>query len=91
MEEKRTSGVWIGIALLLVAALYVGTYYLTVEAVGLVDEASHGFGFVVRFEPDYAYGGAVSKTVFCPMNYCDRLLRPTLWDPSRNPETKWYY
>jgi hypothetical protein len=67
-----------------IEALYLGSYLLLmnhrVVSVGYFD----GAGALVsqRFrDPEYRYGGEWAETIFWPLEWFDRYVRPEYWNP----------
>lgn len=83
MDEKRTSGAWIGAALLMVLlVLYVGSYLALVRPGLPGSVAVNSRGWYVLPSPKYRYGGNYAETIFWPLEQVHRKARPTAWDVS---------
>jgi hypothetical protein len=72
MEEKRTSGAWIMVAvLLLLPVLYVGSYMLMLEGPRAVGGP--------HYWPQYRLDSGYIRDFYSPINKLDRHVRPKYW------------
>jgi hypothetical protein len=77
MDQKRTGLAWLTVALLLLPALYVGSYWALVRPLAvLIPVPGDPGNYDVRH---YARGGAVAETLYWPLEQVDRRLRPAAW------------
>ena len=78
MDEKRTSGIWTGVLMLVaLPLLYVGSFLALLKPSEPFLEPSKG-NFILR-KAEYRFGGAFSHAVFQPLLKVDWRIRPTFW------------
>lgn len=82
MEEKRNDIAWImaalGVMLVLLPVLYVGSYYMMLNP----DEDP--------FSDEYRFATGSAKTVFAPISWLDRRMRPNYWRWSASSDLQHY-
>jgi hypothetical protein len=64
--------------LLVTFGAYVGGYYLLLEEGGFLTGEPDP-GVLLDLRPDYRYGGSYTTSIFAPVHWTDRQLRPGRW------------
>lgn len=76
------------LVLLVLAGLYAGAYYATVEK---FDSGGVVYGglcstWIIQPQPEYTLGGELAEWFFKPMHRVDCRLRPEFWQPYTKTE-----
>jgi hypothetical protein len=86
MPTKRFTAPIIACLLLMLPAIYVGSYFAAVEPFGRRFEASRSDPVFINDmlagklrTGDYRYGGRAAATVYWPLEQIDRWVRPDYW------------
>ena len=77
MDEKRTGAAWVGVVVLLLPMLYLGSYVVLAEAEPLSFMSGPG---PWRKRVVYPIGGRFAEQLFAPANWADRRLRKRHWE-----------
>lgn len=80
-STRRNRSVTNALALvLLLAAVYIGSYWCILDPLLMVEEGMLGIVSRGHREPNYSFGGDAATLFFIPIHWCDRRLRPGYWE-----------
>ena len=79
MKVREKAGRDVSFGVLAIVGVYVAAYCALLDPVVVADEGHHGIVISGYREPEYRFGGEVSKTLFAPIAWIDQKVRPTYW------------